>query len=287
MARRVQDLPGRTVHIAVRGARDQRLPAGPLSGEDKVVQLDLPVRRGRPDHKRTADLAPVAAVVGADADGEKIALLDPAVGGPVAAQPGVGPGGYRGREGRAVGAVVDEPALQLQREMPLGAAHQDRLQEFAESLVRDLRRDPQAGDLLLVLDKALLLDGETEVGEAQPGRHRAHRPVSGDGQMVFLDGQRLHPGRPGQLCGRDRRIAGRGRQDGQPQLLIRTAFGGIAGGRTGAEQDVFARAEQEYRAGRRSAREIADIGGAGNQSPGAAGRRAPVTQPAAAEPIHL
>lgn len=183
--------------------------------------------------------------------------------------------------------MVDEPPLQLQGEMSLGAADQDRLQQFTEGLVGDLCRDPQAGDLLLVLDEALLLHGEAEVGEAQPRRDRGQGAVAGHGQMVLLDGERLDAGGARLLGGGDRRIAGRGGQDVQPELFVGAAVGRITGRCAGAEQDVLAGGEQEYGAGRCGAREVADVRGAGDQNPGAAGGRAPVAQPAAADPIHL
>ena len=86
---------------------------------------------------------------------------------------GVRAGADRGGEGGAVGAVVDQAALQLQREVPLGAADQDRLQQLAERLVGDLRGYPQAGDLVLVLDQPELLDGSAEVGEREGVGDRA------------------------------------------------------------------------------------------------------------------
>ena len=177
--RGVQYLAGRTVHVAVGGAGHEGLAAGPLGGEDEVVQLDLPVGGRGADDEGTADLAAVAAVVRAEADGEEVALLDPAVGGPVAAAPGVRAGADGRGEGRAVGAVVDQPALQFQGEMAFGAADEDRFQELAEGLVGDLGGDAQAGDLLLVLDQPQLLDRAAEVAEAQPRGDRADAPGAG------------------------------------------------------------------------------------------------------------
>ena len=94
-----------------------------------------------------------------------------------------------GGEGRAVGAVVDEAALQFQGEVALGAADEDGLEQLAQGLVGDLGADPQAGDLLLVLDHPQLLDRAAEVGEAQPGRDRADGAVPGHGEVVLLHGE--------------------------------------------------------------------------------------------------
>ena len=57
--------------------------------------------------------------------------------------------------------------------MPLGAADQDRLQQLAERLVGDLGGDPQAADLLLVLDQPQLLHGSAEVGQPHPATTEA------------------------------------------------------------------------------------------------------------------
>lgn len=189
--RGVQYGPCRAVDVAVGGARQERLPAGPLGGEDELVQLDLPVRRGGADHEGTADLAAVAPVVRAQADREEVALLHPPVRGPVPGAAGVRSGADGGREGRAVGAVVDEAALQLQGQVAFGAPDEDRLQQLAEGLVGDLGGDPQAGDLLLVLDQPLLFHGGAQVGQPQPGRDRVQRAVPADGEVVFLHGEGL------------------------------------------------------------------------------------------------
>lgn len=85
--------------------------------------------------------------------------------------------------------MVDQAALQFQGEMAFGAADEDRFEQFTEGLVGDLGGDAQAGDLVLVLDEPQLLHGAAQVGEAQPGRHGAERPVPGHGQMVLLHGQ--------------------------------------------------------------------------------------------------
>lgn len=37
-------MTGRVVHVAVGGSGAQSLPSGPLSGENEIVELDLPVR---------------------------------------------------------------------------------------------------------------------------------------------------------------------------------------------------------------------------------------------------
>lgn len=205
--RGVQDLAGRAVHGTVGRTGCQCLPSGALGCEDQVVQLDLPVGRRGADHERTADLTAVAAVGRAEADGEEIALLDPAVGGDVTGAAGVRAGGDGGGEGRAVGAVVDEAALQFQGQVALGAADEDRFEQFAQRLVGDLRADPQTGDLLLVLDHSQLLDRAPEVGEPQPGRDRADRAVPAHGEVVFLHPERLGAQGRDQIGSRDRRVA--------------------------------------------------------------------------------
>lgn len=198
-------------------------------------------------------------------------------------------GGDGGAEGGSVGAVVDQAALQFQCEMPLGAADEDRFEQFAQGLVGDLGGDPQMGDLLLVLDRALLFDGAAEVREVQPGSHRADGAVPGDGQMVLLDGERAQPGRVHEVGGGDGRVSGGGGQDAQPQEVVGTAGGGVLGGTARAEQDVPAvvGTDQQDGARRGSAGEIADIGGQRHQGGVAAGGGAPVAQPPATDRIHL
>lgn len=151
----------------------------------------------------------------------------------MAALTGIRAGGDGGGEGRAVGAVVHQAALQLQGEMPFGAAHQDGFEELAQGLVGDLGGDPQTGDLLLVLDHPQLLDGGPEVGQPEPRGDRAHGPVAGDRQMVLLHGEGLRAGGRGQIGGRDRRIAVGGGQHRHPQLVVGTAVGGITARGTG------------------------------------------------------
>lgn len=80
---------------------------------------------------------------------------------------GVGSGGHGGHEGGAVRTVVDEAALQFQGEVAFGPADQDRFEEFTEGLVGDLGGDPEAADLLLVLDDPLLFHGEAQIGQFQ------------------------------------------------------------------------------------------------------------------------
>lgn len=200
----------------------------------------------------------------------------------------VGSGGDRGGEGGAVGAVVHEPPFQFQGEMPFGAADQNRFEKFTERLVGDLGGDPQAGDLLLVLDEAQLLDRGTEIGEPEPRGHRAHGPVTGDRQIVFLDGKRFRAGGGGQVgCGDRRVVAVGGRQQGQPQLVVGVLVVGFAGRRAGAQQNVLVGAEQQHGTRGRSAREIADVGGAGDQGGRGSDGGAPVAEQPAADGVHL
>lgn len=173
---------------------------------------------------------------------------------------GVRPGADGGRERGPVGPVVDETALQLQGEVALGPAHQDRLQQLTEGLVGDLRGDPQAGDLLLVLDEALQLHGGPQVHEPQLGRDGAQGAVAGDGEVVLLDGQRLDAQRTGHVPGRDGRVAAGARQDGEPEPLVEAPLVGLAGGRADGEQHVLAVRPDEQDGGRRGRPgEVADV----------------------------
>lgn len=280
-------MAGRTVHVTVGGAGHESLASGPLSGENQVVELDLPVGRSRADDEGAADLAPVSAVVGAEADGEKISFLHPSVRGPVAAPARVGSGGDGGREGGAVGSVVDQPAFQFEREMPLRAADQDRFEEFTQRLVGDLGGDPQTADLLLVLHDAQLLDGRAEIGQPELRGDRGHGPVPGDRQIVFLDGQGLRPACGGQIRGGHDGITAGHRQQVHPELIVGAPVGRITGRGARAEQDVLVGAEQQHGTRGRSARQVADIGGAGDQGGRGSDCGAPVAEQPAADGVHL
>lgn len=289
MARGVQYGARRVVHVAVRGPGQQGLAARPLSGEDEVVQLDLPVRGSGADHEGTADLTPVAAVVRAQADGEEIPFLHPAVGGPVPGAAGVRAGADGGGEGRAVGAVVHQAPFQLQGEVAFGAADEDGLQEFAEGLVGDLGGDPQTGDLLLVLDQPLLFDGGSEVGQPQPGRHRAQGAVPGDGEVVFLDGERVRADvlARGVVGRRDGRITARAGEHGQPQVFVEPALVRFARGRGGAEEHVLGGPDQQYRALGEGPGEIADVGRTRDQCGGVARCGTAVAKQAPTGRVHV
>ncbi len=236
-----------TSRQATPGARASR-PAR-WAAKTSVVQLDLPGRGSGPDDEGTADLAAVAAVGGAEPDGEEVALLDPAVGRGVAGGARVRAGADGGGEGGAVRAVVDQAALQLQREVALGAADQDRLQQFAERLVGDLGRYPQAGDLVLVLDQAELFDGAGQVGERDAVGDRAQGAVAGDGEVVLLDGEAVRAALAGEVGGGDGGVAvGRG-QDEVAQRRPRPAAG-CRRRRAQVDQGVLgARADQQGAAG--------------------------------------
>lgn len=142
--------------------------------------------------------------------------------------------------------MVHQPPLQFQCEMPFGAADEDRFEEFTERLVGDLGGDPQAGDLLLVLDDAQLLHRGAEVGQPEPRGDRVHGPVAGDRQIVFLHGERFRAGGGGQVGGCDHRVAVGGGQQGQPQLVVGAPLDGIAGRRSGADKHVLVGAEQQH-----------------------------------------
>ena len=146
----------------------------------------------------------------------------------------VRPRGDEGGERRSVRPVIHQPAFQLQREMPLGPAHQDRFQQLAERLVGQLPGDPHAGDLLVVLDDPQLFDGPPQIGEVQPRRGGADGPVAGHGQMVFLDGQRLGAVRRRQIGGGHGGVAVRPGQQEQPQILRMRPRPGPHGDASGA-----------------------------------------------------
>lgn len=259
-----------TVHVAVGGAGYETLPSGPLGGEDEVVQLDLPVRRGRTDDEGTADLAPVAAVRRTEADGQKVTLLDPPVGGAVAASAGVRTGTDGGRERGTVGTVVDQATLQFQGQVTFGTADEDGLEQFTEGLVGDFGADPEAGDLLLVLHHPQLLDRAAQIREAQPGHDRADGAVPGDGQVMLLHREGLTALPCREVGGGDGRVATGSGQPLHAQRLVGPAFGRAVVRWAEAQQQVLGPAEQQDGAVRGGAREIADVGGAGHQRGGAA-----------------
>lgn len=177
--------------------------------------------------------------------------------------------------------------FQFEREMPLRAADEDRFEKFAQRLVGDLGGDPQAADLLLVLDDAQLLDVGAQVGQPELRGDRGHGPVPGDGQVVLLDGQGLRPARGGQIRGGDHGIASGHRQEVDAQLFVGASVGRITGRGAGAEQDVLVGAEQQHGPRGRSARQVADIGGAGDQGGRGSDCGAPVAEQPAADGVHL
>lgn len=172
--------------------------------------------------------------------------------------------------------MVDEAAFQFQREVPFGAADEDRLQEFAQGLVGDLRADAQTGDLLLVLGHPQLFDGSADVREAQGGRDGADRPVAGHGEVVLLDGEGVGALRCGEARGGDGGVTAGARQHVDAQGGVRAAVRGCGcacGLRSGCDavyEQVLGSAQQEDRAGWGHACEVADVGRAGDQRGGAA-----------------
>jgi len=158
--------------------------------------------------------------------------------------------------------VVHQAALQFQGEVAFGAADQDRLQQLTEGLIGDLGGDPQAGDLVLVLDQPQLLDGLSEVGQAQAGCGRGDGPVPGDGQVVLLDGEAVgaEPGR--ELGGGHSRIAAPGREHHAADVLGGLPFGRVVRGVPAVDKETLRRSEQQHRTGRRPPRQIADVHGA-------------------------
>ncbi len=190
----------------------------------------------------------------------------------MASAPRVRAGAHGGGEGGAVGAVVDQAALQLQGEMPFGAADQDGLQEFTEGLVGDLGADAQAGDLLLVLDHPELLDRLAQVGQAQPGCDGPHGAVPDDGEVVVLGGEGLGALGRGEAGRRDGGVASGSRQRPHPERFVGPGLGRPVVQRSGADQHVLGLAEEQHGAVRGGAREIAHVGGPGDERRRAAAR---------------
>src|SRR2546423_4818323 len=124
-------------HVRARHPRRQRLPAGLLRGEHQVVDLDLPVGPGPADHEGAGHVGMIALIHRPEVDLQELALADPPLPGPVVRHRRVRAGGHYGVEGPAVGAVVGHPALQLLRDVPLGAADQDRLGQLGQGPVGD------------------------------------------------------------------------------------------------------------------------------------------------------
>ncbi|CAM5281774.1 hypothetical protein SGRI78S_00169 [Streptomyces griseus subsp. griseus] len=104
---------------------------------------------------------------------------------------------------------------------------------------------------------------------------------------MLLDGERIGARRGGEARGGDHRIPVRERQEIDPERLVGPPVGAFAGRGAGAEQNVLAGAEQQRGAGRRSAREIADVGGAGDQGGRGARGGAPVAEQPASDGVHL
>ena len=126
--------------------------------------------------------------------------------------------------------MVDEAALQFEGEMAFGAADQDGLQEFTESLVGDFGADAEAGDLLLVLDHSELFDRAAEVGQAQPRDDRADLPVPGHGEVVFLHGEGVGALGLGEIGGGDGGIARTAGQGLHAQRIVRSSLAGLSSG---------------------------------------------------------
>jgi hypothetical protein len=183
--------------------------------------------------------------------------------------------------------VVDQAPLQLQREMALGTAHQDGLEELTEGLVGDLRADAQTGDLLLVLDDPQLFDGAPQVGQAQPRRDGAEGAVPGDGEVVFLDGEGVGVLSDGQAGGSDGGVASGGGQDVQPQGVVGAPLEGAVVRRGRADQEVLVSAQEQDGSLWGGAGEIAHVRWARDEGCRAAGRVAAFPQFVAAGCVHL
>src|SRR5882757_84270 len=85
---------GGRVHRGHLDTRSQRLPTGPLRGENQVVDLHLPVRRVGSHHERTGHVRVIAVEPGAEIDLQQVALQNPPVGGTVVRDRRVRPRGH-------------------------------------------------------------------------------------------------------------------------------------------------------------------------------------------------
>lgn len=200
---------------------------------------------------------------------------------------GVRAGAHGGRERGSVGPVVDEAPLQLQGEVPFGPSDQDGLQQLAQGLVGDLGGDPQAGDLLLVLDEALLLHGGPEVREPQFGRHGAQGAMAADGEVVLLHGEGVRVDGRRHVRGRDGGVAAGARQHGESEPLVEPALVRLAGGWRGAEQDVLGGPDEQDGAPRGGPGEVADVRRTRDQRGGVPRGGAAVAKRAAAGGVHV
>lgn len=111
--------------------------------------------------------------------------------------------------------------------------------------------------------------------------------MAGHGEVVFLHGEADSALRRREVGRGDCGVASGAGEVVDPQCLVGAALRGAVVGRAGAHEQIFGLAEEQHGALRGGAREVADVGGAGDQRGGAAAGLAAVPQPGAAGGVHL
>lgn len=161
MPGRRDDVPGGGVDGLGLGAGDCGVERGPLRPVHEVVEVALPVRR-LADRHGAGHVGVVAAVQGAEVQGDEVAALQLAPARVVVRDGAVRPGSDDRLECGALGAEVDHGPFERDRDGPLGDAGADLGEDGRERAVGDGAGLAQEGDLLLVLDPAQLLDEVAE-----------------------------------------------------------------------------------------------------------------------------
>lgn len=114
--------------------------------------------------------------------------------------------------------------------------------------------------------------------------------MPGHGEVALLHGERVGALARGDSCGRDSRVTAADSGQGlYPQGLVGPLLRGAVGRRDGTDQEVvlLGPAQQQNGALRGGAREIAHVGGAGDQRRRAAARVAVFPQTRPAGRVHL
>ena len=107
----------------------------------------------------------VAAVAGAEVQGDQITKLDGAAGGHVVRDGTVWPARDDRFEAGLVGAKLHHAPLERDRELPFRAARADRQQRLVERLAGERARGRDDGDFFLVFDHAQRFHGPAERNE--------------------------------------------------------------------------------------------------------------------------
>jgi hypothetical protein len=199
------DLPRCRVHSVQRRSRRQRITAGPLSGGDQVVDLQLPVRDGR-QHKGPGHVGVIAADQRTEVDLDEVTCGQHRVRRPVMRDRRVRPGRHDRLERHPVGTVVEHQCLQFPAHLALGpaGAQPAAFDQVAQRRVGRLAGQPQQCDLAGILDLAQRFDrarGADQLGRGPrcrlPGASRAQfarqRGEVVDRDDVALEAQPAHP----------------------------------------------------------------------------------------------